>query len=78
MVLWRVYQLLLACVGACGMVWLSKSLDQEPNGYLVGLVGIGVAWLGTMIIFWIADLRHYLRRWRLRRSASGASAPPRA
>lgn len=64
MVLWRVYQLLLACIGACLMIWISKQAGEKPNGYLVFFAGAGLAWLGTMVIVLISDFR--LRRGRLR------------
>lgn len=45
MFLWRVFQLLLAFAGGSFIIYIGQSEGMKPNPILVGLFGIGLAYV---------------------------------
>jgi hypothetical protein len=62
----KVFQIVVFVAAGCGLVWLR---DNEPglheplsNGYLVGLLSIGAAFVATIIVLAPGELLTRIRR----------------
>lgn len=64
--MWRIFQVAVAlAVGFALIYWRENDPNvREPlsNGYLLGGIAIGAAFVATFILSKLLDLRHWLKR----------------